>query len=187
MEQVHLLTGASCWGYRQSGRYPLLVLNTVLGGSISSRLFQRVRESEGLCYAISSGVTSYTDTGEFTVSFSTSASRVSGVLDAVAEELRRLKEEGITADDLATAKAKIQGNMVLAGESMEWRMSRMAVQEMVYGRPLSSRETRELIGSVTAEQVHRAARRLLTADRFCVASVGPPGHRRLVEEASFDF
>jgi len=59
--------------------------------------------------------------------------------------------------------------------------------ELIIADDGSTRETRELIGSVTAEQVHRAARRLLTADRFCVASVGPPGHRRLVEEASFDF
>jgi predicted Zn-dependent peptidase len=187
MEQVHLLMGAACWGYRDPERYPLLVLNTVLGGSISSRLFQRVRESEGMCYAISSGVTSFTDTGEFTVGFSTSMSRVTGVLEAVAEELRRVKREGITAEELDTARAKMQGNLVLAAESMDWRMARMAVQEMVYGGPLSYRVTRERINSVTAGQVLRAARLVLSAERFCVASVGPPEHHRAVGSASLDF
>ncbi|MFW6180624.1 MAG: M16 family metallopeptidase, partial [Spirochaetota bacterium] len=187
MEQVHLLMGASCWGYRRPERYPLLVLNTVLGGSISSRLFQRVRESEGLCYAISSGVASYTDTGELTVGFSTSVSRVAGVMDAVSDELRRVKREGIPEEELDTAKAKMQGNLVLAGESMEWRMGRMAVQEMACGRPYSYREIAGRIRSVTAEQVLRAARLILSSGRFCMASVGPPGHHGAVQSAEMDF
>jgi predicted Zn-dependent peptidase len=164
-----------------------VVLNTVLGGSVSSRLFQKIREESGLCYAISSGLTGYTDTGELTIGFSTSVENVKRVMDAVREELLRLRQEGITPGELEMARAKIRGNLVLAKESSEWRMTRMAVQQMVYGRPLPFGLTDQLVSDVTLEQVYDTAREVLCGERFCLASIGPHHHSRLLENSPIVF
>jgi predicted Zn-dependent peptidase len=187
VSQVHVLWGCACYGLRHPSRYALVVLNTVLGGSVSSRLFQKIREESGLCYAISSGLTGYTDTGELTIGFSTSVENVKRVMDAVREELLRLRQEGITPGELEMARAKIRGNLVLAKESSEWRMTRMAVQQMVYGRPLPFGLTDQLVSDVTLEQVYDTAREVLCGERFCLASIGPHHHSRLLENSPIVF
>jgi predicted Zn-dependent peptidase len=170
LEQSHVCLGTS--GYRQDheDRYASYVLNTVLGGSMSSRLFQNVREKRGLAYAVFSGLSAYRDAGSVTVYAGCANDAVGELVDVVVAELRRLKEEPPPEAELRRAKDHLKGSLMLNLESTSSRMSHLARQEIYFDRQFGLDETLEGVERVTREHVQRVARDLF-ADGGLAATV----------------
>jgi predicted Zn-dependent peptidase len=157
LEQVHLCLGAPAYPQAHAERFPAYVLNTVLGGSMSSRLFQNVREKRGLVYSISSGFTSYSDAGNLTVYAGTSLDSVAEVVKLTIEEIRRLKGDRIPETELRRAKDHLKGSLMLSLESTGSRMSHLARQELYFGKQFGLDEVLSSIEEVEADDVQRVA------------------------------
>ncbi|MGQ9779883.1 MAG: M16 family metallopeptidase [Bacillota bacterium] len=157
-EQVHLCLGGRGVERRNPEKFAFLVLDSILGGSVSSRLFQRLREDRGLVYAIGSTHTAFRDAGLLTVYAGTDPRNVEEVIRLILEEMRRLATEPVDEAELARAKEQIRGNFLLGLESTSARMSRLAKAELFYERLLTPEEVLALIDAVTAEDVQRVAR-----------------------------
>jgi len=157
LEQVHLCLGAPAYPQAHAERFSAYVLNTVLGGSMSSRLFQNVREKRGLVYSISSGFTSYSDAGNLTVYAGTSLDSVAEVVRLTIEEIRRLKGDPIPEPELRRAKDHLKGSLMLSLESTGARMSHLARQELYFGRQFGLDEVLGSIEQVQADDVQRVA------------------------------
>jgi predicted Zn-dependent peptidase len=169
LEQVHLCLGVEAPHHGHPDRYASYVLNTVLGGSMSSRLFQHVREQRGLVYSISSGIAAYSDAGLLSVYAGTSLDSVPEVIRLTLEELRRLRGERIPADELRRAKDHMKGGLVLSLEGSVARMSHVARQEIHFGRQHPLEEILDGIEKVTADDVQALAARMF--DGAVAASV----------------
>lgn len=187
IEQVHFVCGTKGYSYREEDRYAFGLFNMILGSSFSSRLFQKIREKRGLCYSIASAASSYSDVGEFMISFTTSVNHLPRILEAVQGELSLVKRGDITPEELERAKNKFKGNYILAKESNEWKMVRMALQEMVYKRLVPFEETLQKVSDVTVDDLCRVIADTLRSDRFCFASIGPKGQERYLKEHRFCF
>jgi predicted Zn-dependent peptidase len=157
LEQVHLCLAAPAHPQSHPDRYAGYVLNTVLGGSMSSRLFQNVREKRGLVYSISSGISAYSDAGLLTVYAGTSLESAPEVLRLTMVEIRRLCTERLGEEELRRAKEHIKGGFVLSLESSSARMNHVARQEIGFGRQLPLEEILGGIEAVGAEDVRRVA------------------------------
>jgi len=157
LEQVHLCIGTRALPQDHPDRYASFVLNTVLGGSMSSRLFQNVREKRGLVYSISSGITSYSDAGLLSIYAGTSMDSVREVIRLSLEEIRRLCGERLPEDELRRSKDHIKGGFVLSLENTGSRMSHLARQEIYFGKQLPLDEILDGIERVSADDVQRLA------------------------------
>src|ERR1700760_4195875 len=172
LEQVQLCLGVPAPPVAHDSRYVTLVLNTVLGGGMSSRLFQTVREERGLAYAIYSDLNPYSDTGSLCVYAGTSSTKAGQVIDLVMAEFRRLKEEPLPADELQRAKDQLKGNILLSLESSMSRMSNLARQEMYFQYFFGMQEILDKIEAVTAEQVMEMAQSLFKPEEVAVTLLG---------------
>jgi predicted Zn-dependent peptidase len=164
LEQVHLCLGTPAYHQAHQDRYGSYILNTVLGGSMSSRLFQNVREKRGLVYSISSGVASYSDAGSLTIYAGTSLDSVDEVVRLSVEEIRRLKGERIPEDELRRAKDHLKGSLMLSLENTGSRMNYVARQEIYFGRQVGLEETLASIEAVGADDVQRIAHEIFAGD-----------------------
>jgi len=173
LEQAHICLGTSGYEQAHPGRYASYVLNTVLGGSMSSRLFQNIREKRGLAYAVSSSLTAYRDVGSLTVYAGCDGGAVSQVIDLVAEELRTMKQSPISDEELQRAKDHLKGSLVLGLESTTSRMSQLARSEMCFGRQIELSETLAAIDRVTQDDVQRVASDLFESGGLAGTVVGP--------------
>jgi predicted Zn-dependent peptidase len=160
LEQVHLCLGTSAYPQAHADRYGCYVLNTVLGGSMSSRLFQNVREKRGLVYSISSGVAAYSDAGQFTIYAGTSLDSVDEVVRLSLLELRRARSEPLPDAELRRAKDHLKGSLMLSLESTGSRMNHIARQEIYFGRQFGQDELLAGIEAVSADDVARIANQL---------------------------
>ena len=157
LEQSHVCLGASSYPQNHDDRYSSYVLNTLLGGSMSSRLFQNVREKRGLAYAVFSGLSAYRDAGSFTVYAGCSNKAVGEVVDLVVEELRGVTGVPVPRAELQRAKDHLKGSLMLSLENTASRMSHLARQEIYFDRQFGLDETLEGVERVTAEDVQRVA------------------------------
>jgi predicted Zn-dependent peptidase len=157
LEQVHVCLGARAYPQAHPDRYACYVLNTVLGGSMSSRLFQNVREKRGLVYSISSGVTAYSDAGLLSIYAGTSLDSAPEVIRLTLEEIRRLRGEPLGEEELRRAKDHIKGGLVLSLESSGARMNHLARQEIYFGRQHPLDEILDGVEAVGADDVQRVA------------------------------
>ena len=173
LEQVQLCIGCKGLNYTHEDRYVISALNTVLGNSMSSRLFQEVREQNALAYSIYSYVTSYRDTGLLTVYAGTDPSNALEVVRLVLKEFKQIKNQGITSAEETRVKNQIKGSMVLSLESSNSHMSRIARQEIYYGKYLSVDDIIKGVENVTREQVQRLAQQLFIRDNIALAILGP--------------
>jgi len=187
IEQVYWVCGTESYSLKNDKRYPLTLLNMMLGNSFSSRLFQKIREKLGLCYSISSSFTGYSDTGEFTIFFSTTSSQFQYVLDAIDRELKLILKVGFSREEIEKAKSKFKGNYILAKESNEWKMTKMAIQELVYGRLIPFEETLYRIEKVKISDLEQVAEELLKRRRFSFAIIGPEKLEKGLREFEFSF
>ena len=173
LEQAHICLGTSGYEQAHADRYASYVLNTVLGGSMSSRLFQNIREKRGLAYAVSSSLTAYHDVGSLTVYAGCDGAAVSQVIDLVVEEFRTLKQRPMPDEELQRAKDHLKGSLVLGLESTTSRMSQLARSEMYFGRQIALSETLDAIERVTCDDVLRVAADLFQAGALAGTVVGP--------------
>ncbi len=172
-EQAHFCYGSLGIKSRDDDRFALSVLEDVLGGSMSSRLFQKVREERGLAYSIYSYHSLFLDTGNFVTYAGTRPGNVNQVLSIIGDELESLKADGITDEELARAKDHTKGQLVLALESTRNRMIRLGKSEMTHGEILSMDELVKRVNDVTTEQVKQLARRLFDPDKMMLTVIGP--------------
>jgi len=157
LEQSHLCIGVSSYPQNHDDRYSSYVLNTLLGGSMSSRLFQNVREKRGLAYAVFSGLSAYRDAGSFTIYAGCSNEVVGQVLDLVVEELRGVKHAPVPQAELQRSKDHLKGSLMLSLENTASRMSHIARQEIYFDRQFGLDETLQGIEKVTTDEVQRVA------------------------------
>lgn len=172
-EQAHLVVGVKGLHQDHEELYALHLLNTVLGGGASSRLFQEIREERGLAYSVYSYQSSYRETGDFAVYAGASPAAMEQVLDLIMKGLRAAGEQGTTAEELSEAKEQLKGQIMLGLESTSGRMSRLGRGELSLGRVLTPDEIIRRIDGVTAEQVHELARRLFLQEPLVLSAVGP--------------
>jgi predicted Zn-dependent peptidase len=172
LEQLHLLLGLPAFPEGFIGRYPLFVLNALLGGTMSSRLFQKVREERGLAYSVYSAVNAFLDTGVMMIYAATGPERGNEFLDVVMGELADLRDKGPEPREVEVAKEHLKGSVMLSLESTSSRMSNLARQEIYYGRQYGLGEILAGIGAVTPEAVQDVAKRLFTGRTLALAAVG---------------
>jgi len=182
LEQVHMIVGFPGLSQTAPERYALYVLNDIIGGSMSSRLFQQVRERQGLVYSIHSGSQAYRDTGVLYVYAATDAANFAKVLKLTLKEVRDLKKDGIEAAELRRAKEHLKGNLMLSLESTSSRMSRLAKQELHFGSFFSLDEMLAAIDQVREEEVQLLIHRLLDEEQLSLLTLGPITRHQLPRE-----
>jgi len=157
LEQVHIALGRPAYAQGHANRYAAYILNTILGGSMSSRLFQNVREKRGLVYSISSGVTAYSDAGCLSIYAGTSVDSLDEVIRLTVDELRRFRMEPVPEDELQRSKDHLKGSLMLSLEHTGSRMNHLARQEIYFGRLFGLDEVMAGIDAVTSVQVQRVS------------------------------
>jgi len=173
LEQVHLCVGVPSLPIAHERRFAVAVLNNLLGGGMSSRLFQNIREKNGLAYAVFSELTPYSDAGMFSVYAGTAKETVGQVLDMTIAEFRAMKESPVTDEELLRAKNHLKGSLMLSLESTSSRMSNLARQELYFHRFSSLDEILASIDKVTREEVQSLAQEFFQPERIAVAALGP--------------
>ena len=172
LEQSHVCVGVSSYPQKHEDRYATYLLNTVLGGSMSSRLFQNIREKRGLAYAVFSGLSAYRDAGSFTIYAGCANEVVPEVLDLVVEEMRLMRRDPVPAAELRRAKDHLKGSLMLSLENTASRMSHLARQEIYFDHQFGLDETLAGVERVTAEDVQRVAIDLFKNDSFAATVLG---------------
>jgi len=172
LEQVHLCVGVPSVPLGHEDRFGIAVLNNLLGGGMSSRLFQNIREKRGLAYAVFSEITPYSDAGMLTVYAGSAKETVGQVLDLIVSEFRDLKKSPVTEEELTRSKNHLKGSLMLSLESTSARMSNLARQELYFRRVYSLDEILDSIEAVTREQLQSLARQYFRAEDTAVTVLG---------------
>lgn len=173
-EQAHLCIGFEGLQVGHPDMYNLIVLNNILGGSMSSRLFQDVREQKGLAYSVFSYHSAYQDSGIVTLYGGTGAKQLDVLFETMQETLSKLKQEGITDKELNNSKEQLKGSLMLSLESTNSRMSRNGKNELLLKRHRSLDEILEQIDAVTKQGVDEMANSIFT-DKYSIALISPNG------------
>jgi len=173
LEQVHLCIGVPSVPLGHEDRFGVAVLNNLLGGGMSSRLFQNIREKQGLAYAVFSELTPYSDAGMMTVYAGTATETVGQVIDLTIAEFRALKESPVTEEELRRSKNHLKGSLMLSLESTSSRMSNLARQELYFGRFFTLDEILTSIEAVTREELQSLARQYFQTELIAATVLGP--------------
>jgi predicted Zn-dependent peptidase len=173
LEQSHICLGTNSYPQNHEDRYVSYILNSVLGGSMSSRLFQNIREKRGLAYSVFSGMSAYRDAGNMTIYAGCAADAVEEVIDLSVEELRGLKRTPVPEDELKRAKDHLKGSLMLSLENTASRMSHLARQEIYFDRHFSLDETLAGVQRVTSADMQRVACDLLSNGSLAATVLGP--------------
>jgi predicted Zn-dependent peptidase len=172
LEQVQLCIGVPAHPIAHEKRHAGYILNTLLGGGMSSRLFQNIRERQGLAYSIYSDLNPYRDTGCLAVYAGTSLTSAAKVVQSVVSEFRKLKSEPVTEEELKRSKAQLKGSLMLSLESSTSRMSNLARQEMYFDRFYDLDELIQRIEAVTAEDLTSLADEYFKTESVAVTALG---------------
>jgi predicted Zn-dependent peptidase len=172
LEQVQICLGVPAPPITDENRYATLILNTVLGGGMSSRLFQTIREERGMAYSVFSDLSPYRDTGTLCVYAGTSAGKALEVIDLILAEFRNLKQEELSQEELTRAKDQLKGNILMGLESSNSRMANLARQEIYFGQFFTAEEIAARIDEVTGADVQAMAQRLFDPTRIAVTLLG---------------
>jgi predicted Zn-dependent peptidase len=173
LEQSHVCLGTDSYPQSHEDRYVSYILNTILGGSMSSRLFQNVREKRGLAYSVFSGLSAYRDAGNITIYAGCSNEAVGEVIDLCVEELRQLKREPVPESELRRAQDHLKGSLMLSLENTASRMSHLARQEIYFDRHFGLDETLAGVQRVTVDDVRRVASDLFSNGSLAATVLGP--------------
>ena len=176
-EQTHLTLGVRVPGRNWEHRWALMVLNTAVGGGLSSRLFQQIRETRGLAYSVYSAIDTFCDSGAFSVYAGCLPERFGEVVRLTAEVLEEVARDGITDAECRIAKGSLRGGLLLGLEDSASRMNRLGRSELNYGRYRSVAATLRSIEGVTTDEVNAVARTVLSG-RFGAAVLGPHRTKR---------
>ena len=173
VEQVHFVIGTDSPGAHDDDREAMVLLDAGLGGSMSSRIFQEVREKRGLAYSIGSYSLTYSVGGAFGVYGGTGAETWREVESLVREEMRKVREDGLTPEELERTKLMIRGSLLMSMESTNSRMMRLGRQEMTYGRAIPPEEILARYDAVTGDDIRRVAQGRLDPETINVTAIGP--------------
>ena len=173
IEQSHICLGTLAYPQAHEDRHAVYVLNTILGGSMSSRLFQHIREERGLAYSVWSSLMTYSDAGAVTIYAGCAVERVAEVVDLTLAELAGLRAAPVPADELQRAKDHLKGSLMLSLENTSSRMSQLARQELFFGRQFTLDELLQAFDDVTAGDVQRVAEDLFRDGATVATVVGP--------------
>lgn len=175
VEQVHMVLGTYGIPECDEDRYKLYILNSIFGGSMSSRLFQEIREKRGLAYSIFSYATLYKIAGLFAIYAGCGHKDCDTVIELILGEIHKIKNEPIGREEIARAKEQLKGNMILSLEGVNARMNRLGRNEIYFKRHVPIDEVLEKISRVTADDVHEMARKLFDVRKLGVSLIGPAG------------
>jgi predicted Zn-dependent peptidase len=173
INQAHLCIGGESVSYKSEARFPLMIINTYLGGGMSSRLFQQIRERRGLAYSIYSFLDFYSDIGLFGIYAGTDVVNIKKVETLVRKELKNLSTVPISRSALLKVKNQLKGNLLLSLESTSRRMSRLARNEIYYGDYVSLDELIQRIDRVDQAEILKTAMDLLQPDNFTTVVLKP--------------
>lgn len=173
LEQVHLILGTKGLAVSHPERYVFSILNTILGGGMSSRLFQEIREKRGLAYSVYSFISSFFDSGILGIYVGTADNALNRVLQILLREIRNLTEDYPKPKELASAKEQLKGNLLLSLESTDSRMNRLAKSEIYFKRFIKVEEIIEGIEKVKAEEVSALAKRIFNPEYLSLTVLGP--------------
>jgi predicted Zn-dependent peptidase len=171
-EQAHIVLGFEGRAYNSDGFYAAQVLASVLGGGMSSRLFQEVREKRGLCYSVYAFHWAFADSGVFGVAAATGEDEVGELVPVVLDELRRAAET-ITDEEVTRVRNQIRAGLLMSLESPSARAGQLARQQILWGRPIPMAETVERINRITAQRVREVAEQIFTNSSPTLAGIGP--------------
>ncbi len=172
LEQVQVFLGLPSYPITHERRYAWSVLNGILGGGMSSRLFQNIRERQGLAYAVFSDLNPYRDTGVFSVYAGTSVQTVPQVIGSILHELRDLRDNLISEEELRRGKDSLKGSLMLGLESTGSRMSNLARQEIYFERYMNMDELIQRIESVNAEEIREIAQDTFHTEKIALTALG---------------
>jgi len=184
-EQVHICLGALSVPQEDPQIYPVYIFNNLLGGGISSKLFQTIREERGLAYSIYSYQNSYKDAGLLTIYAGTRPGNVNQVLDLIIENLREFRSKGISEQEMIKSKEQIKGSLLLGLESSSSRMSRIGKMEVTLGKFVSLDEVVNKIDRVMLTDVNQMIEQMLIAEKLCFTALGPIGSLNIDTNFSF--
>jgi predicted Zn-dependent peptidase len=182
LEQTHLYMGVPAYPFSHELRFACYALNTLLGGGMSSRLFQNIREKQGLAYAVYSELAMYQDTGCMAIYAGTAVETAGQVIQSIVKELREIKENLVPSEELRRTKDNLKGSFMLGLESTSSRMTNLARQELHFHRFFSLDEMIEKIEAVTAEQIREIAREFFQPKNITLAVLGNLGDFRIKRE-----
>lgn len=177
INQAHVCYGTLSYGVRSANRYPLLVLNTILGEGMSSRLFQNIREKYGFAYSVYSFLSLLSDTGNFGVYVGTDPAKVDRSIDLIRREIDKLRAGRIGAAEIRRAKAQLKGNTMLGMESMSNRMMRLGSGELYFQEYISLDQVLRKIDAVTADDITAVATKLMNHEEFSTVVISPSAPR----------
>lgn len=172
IEQVHLCLGFPGFALDEDGQYALFVLNNALGGSMSSRLFQSIREARGLAYSVYSYPSSYTETGYFALYAGTGEGTAEQVTALILEELEKLRKNGLTKEEFIRSKEQLKGSYMLGQESTSARSNAIGKMELLRGRVYSEEEIMQRIERITMDDVQAILPKVLDENAMCASAVG---------------
>jgi len=173
IEQVHLCLGTTSVSQSSPDIYTMHILNNILGGGISSRLFQSIREDKGLAYSIYSYQTNYSDCGLFTIYAGTRPSNTAQVTELIWQNITELKAQGITPRELTKTKEQLKGSLLLGLESSSSRMSRIGKMELTLGKYITLDEIVTKIDKVSLEDLRQITQELFIPETLCFTALGP--------------
>jgi predicted Zn-dependent peptidase len=173
LEQVHILLGGKTPGIANESRFALAVLNTILGGNMSSRLFQAIREKRGLAYSVYSFLSSFMDTGLLGICVGTDPQKVNKVLEVISNEIGKIRNGEISETELTAAKEHLTGGILLGAENLDSRMMRLAKNEYIFGRYVEYEEVVEKLEKVTIDDVVSCLREAFLPENVSLATLGP--------------
>jgi len=183
VEQVHLVLGAPGITEIDEDRYKLYVLNSIFGGSMSSRLFQEIRENRGLAYSIFSYATLYKMTGLFAIYAGCGYKDCDVVTGLILDEIEKIKKNNITKIELTRAKEQLKGNIIMSLESINSRMNRMGRNEIYFNRQIPIDEVLDNIDGVSEEDVSYMAKKLFKKGRMAFSIIGPQDGEKKLERS----
>lgn len=188
IEQVHIAIGCVGFAYNSPWRYAITLLNTALGGGMSSRLFQEIREKRGLAYSVYSYHSSFKHTGLFSIYAATSVENLSKVLELLDKEISKITTKGLTKSELADAKEQLKGNMLIALESTTNRMNKLSTGFLYDVEPQLPHETLIPFMQVTQDDILKVAQLLFENRNFAITIISPKSHEieKILKKSPFN-
>jgi predicted Zn-dependent peptidase len=180
LEQVHLCLGVRASSLSDEERFIETVFNTILGGNMSSRLFQEIREKRGLAYSLYSYISSFMDTGVIKIYVATDKEKVNSVLELLSMLVKGLQDGDLSGPDISIAKEYLTGGILLGSENMGNLMTRLARNEFIFGKYINYKEIIEKLEAVTLDDVIDASKRMFSPDNISLTVLGP------VDEGNID-
>ncbi len=187
LEQIHICMGTEGLCVTDPKRYAFSLLNTIVGGNMSSRLFQKIRERRGLAYSVYSFISSHRDSGMFGAYLGVATQNELEAAKLVFDEIKKIREVRVDPSELQEAKEYTKGNIMLSSESTDNQMVRIAQNEIHFNRYIPIQEVMDLIDGVTEDEIYELAGNLFKGNKFSVTMLGPASGKETIEKIINDF